>query len=134
KSRTRAGSLENPWGEATSMTSWPSQSPSASRKVFSPLSADMPAPLRTTIRFFSIGFLFLDAWIDPWFSKVTFSKFPILCTMFDHVLLDYLEGYLTEERKNRFLEVLGQRTKFVTVALEDVYQMHNTSAITRSCD
>jgi len=54
--------------------------------------------------------------------------------MFDHVLLDYLEGYLTEERKNRFLEVLGQRTKFVTVALEDVYQMHNTSAITRSCD
>ena len=54
--------------------------------------------------------------------------------MFDHELLDYLEGYLTQERKKRFLEVLGQRTKYITVALEDVYQMHNTSAIIRSCD
>lgn len=54
--------------------------------------------------------------------------------MFDHALLEYLEGYLTPERKNRFLEVLAQRTTFLTVALEDVYQMHNTSAITRTCD
>jgi tRNA (guanosine-2'-O-)-methyltransferase len=41
---------------------------------------------------------------------------------------------LTEERKERFLEVLKNRTKFLTVAIEDVYQMHNTSAIIRSCD
>jgi len=54
--------------------------------------------------------------------------------MFDHRLLEYLEGYLTEDRKGRFMEVLAQRTKYVTVALEDVYQMHNTSAIIRSCD
>ncbi|MCR9262759.1 MAG: RNA methyltransferase [Flavobacteriaceae bacterium] len=49
-------------------------------------------------------------------------------------LLTYLEGYLTDERKQRFLEVLQNRTKFLTVAIEDVYQMHNTSAIMRSCD
>lgn len=54
--------------------------------------------------------------------------------MFDPDLLTYLETYLTEERKRRFLEVLQQRTRHITVAVEDVYQMHNTSAIIRSCD
>ena len=34
----------------------------------------------------------------------------------------------------RFLEVLHLRTKHITVAIEDVFQMHNTSAIIRSCD
>ncbi|WP_190809060.1 RNA methyltransferase [Flagellimonas sp. S3867] len=54
--------------------------------------------------------------------------------MFDHDLLTYLEGYLTKERKQRFLEVLQNRTKFLTVAIEDVFQLHNTSAVIRSCD
>lgn len=54
--------------------------------------------------------------------------------MVDLDLLAYLEGYLTEERKQRFLEVLQHRTKHITIAIEDVYQMHNTSAIIRSCD
>ncbi|WP_422861448.1 TrmH family RNA methyltransferase [Flagellimonas sp. W118] len=54
--------------------------------------------------------------------------------MFDHELFTYLEGFLTEERKQRFLEVLQNRTKFLTVAIEDVFQLHNTSAVIRSCD
>ena len=54
--------------------------------------------------------------------------------MFDDDLLTYLETYLTEERKQRFLDVLQQRTRHITVAIEDVYQLHNTSAIIRSCD
>ena len=54
--------------------------------------------------------------------------------MIDHDLLTYLETYLTEERKQRFLDVLQKRTKHMTVAVEDVYQLHNTSAILRSCD
>nr|WP_297788270.1 RNA methyltransferase [uncultured Allomuricauda sp.] len=54
--------------------------------------------------------------------------------MFNDDLLTYLEGYLTEERKKRFLDVLKQRTRHITVAIEDVYQLHNTSAIIRSCD
>ncbi|MEL4307530.1 TrmH family RNA methyltransferase [Joostella sp. CR20] len=49
-------------------------------------------------------------------------------------LLAYLEEFITEERKQRFLEILQQRTNHFTVALEDVYQMHNTSAVIRSCD
>ena len=54
--------------------------------------------------------------------------------MFSYDLLTYLEGYLTEGRKQRFLEVLQKRTKHITAAVEDVYQLHNTSAIIRSCD
>lgn len=49
-------------------------------------------------------------------------------------LLEFLESYLTENRKNRFKEVLSKRTKHFTVAVEDVYQLHNTSAVIRSCD
>lgn len=48
--------------------------------------------------------------------------------------LTYLEGFLTENRKAKFLEILKARTNHFTVAIEDVYQMHNTSAVMRSCD
>lgn len=54
--------------------------------------------------------------------------------MVDLKLLDYLESYLTENRRQRFDKVLSQRTKHFTVATEDVYQLHNTSAVIRSCD
>ncbi|MEM9076516.1 MAG: RNA methyltransferase [Bacteroidota bacterium] len=54
--------------------------------------------------------------------------------MFEDDLLDYLEGFLTEGRKQRFMDVLSRRTRFLTVAIEDVYQLHNTSAVIRSCD
>jgi tRNA (guanosine-2'-O-)-methyltransferase len=54
--------------------------------------------------------------------------------MRDLKLLEYLESYLTEQRKERFNKVLAQRTKHFTVATEDVYQLHNTSAVIRSCD
>ncbi|TYA92206.1 TrmH family RNA methyltransferase [Seonamhaeicola marinus] len=54
--------------------------------------------------------------------------------MIDVNLLQHLESYLTENRRKRFNEVLPQRTKHFTVATEDVYQLHNTSAVIRSCD
>ncbi|WP_430468564.1 TrmH family RNA methyltransferase [Winogradskyella ouciana] len=54
--------------------------------------------------------------------------------MSDLKLLNHLESYLTEHRKQRFQKVLAQRTKHFTVATEDVYQLHNTSAVIRSCD
>lgn len=54
--------------------------------------------------------------------------------MIDLELLHYLETYLTENRRARFEMVLTQRTKHFTVATEDVYQLHNTSAVIRSCD
>ncbi|MGB5554359.1 MAG: RNA methyltransferase [Flavobacteriaceae bacterium] len=54
--------------------------------------------------------------------------------MVDRKLLTYLEGFITPERKERFSKVLEERTKFITVAIEDVFQMHNTSAVIRTCD
>jgi tRNA (guanosine-2'-O-)-methyltransferase len=54
--------------------------------------------------------------------------------MIDIKLLEYLESYLTDHRKERFDKVLSQRTKHFTVVTEDVYQLHNTSAVIRSCD
>ena len=54
--------------------------------------------------------------------------------MVDSALLEYLEGFLSENRKQRFLDVLSKRTKHFTVAVEDVFQMHNTSAVMRSCE
>lgn len=52
----------------------------------------------------------------------------------DLALLHYLRGYLTERRKELFQEVLSERTRHFTVVTEDVYQLHNTSAVIRSCD
>ena len=49
-------------------------------------------------------------------------------------LLEYLEGFITDNRKNGFLNVLKNRTKHITIAMEDVYQLHNTSAVMRSCE
>lgn len=54
--------------------------------------------------------------------------------MIDLKLLDHLENYLTEERNDRFKTIITERTKHFTVATEDVYQLHNTSAVIRSCD
>lgn len=54
--------------------------------------------------------------------------------MIDIALLSYLETYITPERLKRFNEVLMERTNYVTVAIEDVFQMHNASAVIRSCD
>lgn len=52
----------------------------------------------------------------------------------DHKLLEHLETFLTPQRKALFEKVLSQRTNHFTVVTEDVYQLHNTSAVVRSCD
>ncbi len=64
-------------------------------------------------------------------KKFIFFLFDV---MIDPQLLTYLEGFITDERKEGFLRILRQRTKFITVAIEDVFQLHNTSAVVRSCE
>ena len=49
-------------------------------------------------------------------------------------LLRHLESFLTPRRRTLFDRVLSERTRWLTVVTEDVYQMHNTSAVMRSCD
>jgi len=48
--------------------------------------------------------------------------------------LNYLESYLTERRRELFKKVLSNRTRHFTVVTEDVKQLHNTSAVMRTCD
>ncbi len=49
-------------------------------------------------------------------------------------LIQYLEGFLTPERKDLFDRILSQRTEYITVVLEDLYQMHNASAVIRTAE
>lgn len=46
----------------------------------------------------------------------------------------YLEGFLTNARREKIHANLLLRTRHLTVALEDIYQSHNASAVLRSCD
>jgi tRNA (guanosine-2'-O-)-methyltransferase len=50
------------------------------------------------------------------------------------VLIDYLKQFITERRWELFNQVIGQRTRHITVVLEDIYQPQNASAVLRTCD
>ena len=52
----------------------------------------------------------------------------------DPELLAYLQRFVTEKRLERMNAVLDQRTRYLTVVLEDIFQPHNASAVLRSCD
>lgn len=52
----------------------------------------------------------------------------------DSDYLNYLEGFMTEGRAERFRDVLSRRTRHFTVAVEDIFQLHNTSAVMRTCE
>ena len=52
----------------------------------------------------------------------------------DFKLINYLEQFVTEKRRQIFRDVLNERTRHFTVAIEDIYQAHNASAVVRSCD
>ncbi|MBA3986678.1 MAG: RNA methyltransferase [Flavobacteriales bacterium] len=54
--------------------------------------------------------------------------------MIDYQLLEYLESFLTDRRNALLKEVASKRTRHFTVVTEDVFQLHNTSAVMRTCD
>jgi tRNA (guanosine-2'-O-)-methyltransferase len=49
-------------------------------------------------------------------------------------LCEYLAEFVSPKRLQRLEHVLAHRTRWITVALEEVYQTHNASAILRTCD
>ncbi len=49
-------------------------------------------------------------------------------------LLAYLYEFLTKDRQEKIRKNLFNRTRYITVILEDMYQSHNAAAIMRSCD
>ncbi len=54
--------------------------------------------------------------------------------MTDKGLIEYLSSVITEKRFAQIQEVLQNRTRYLTVMLEDIYQSQNASAVLRTCD
>ena len=52
----------------------------------------------------------------------------------EYQLLDFLSEHMTEGRINTFKNIIKDRTRQVTIVLEELFQPHNASAIIRSCD
>lgn len=49
-------------------------------------------------------------------------------------LIQYLSGFATENRLNLINSVLNNRTRYITVVLEDIFQSQNASAVLRTCE
>ena len=49
-------------------------------------------------------------------------------------LLLFLLDFVSEERKAHFDSIIPQRTRHLTVVLEDIYQSQNASAVLRTCE
>jgi tRNA (guanosine-2'-O-)-methyltransferase len=49
-------------------------------------------------------------------------------------LIKHLSTCVTEKRFSLFHKVLDERTRYLTVLLEDIYQSQNASAVLRTCD
>ncbi len=52
----------------------------------------------------------------------------------DQELTEFLGGFVTENKREKIERVLAERTRHLTVLLEDIYQPHNAAACLRSCD
>jgi tRNA (guanosine-2'-O-)-methyltransferase len=49
-------------------------------------------------------------------------------------LVKYLSDFVTPERFSNFSKIAMERTRYITVLLENIYQPHNASAVLRTCD
>jgi tRNA (guanosine-2'-O-)-methyltransferase len=49
-------------------------------------------------------------------------------------LIEYLEKFVTDKRKELFFDIIRHRTRYITVAMEDIFQSQNASAVLRTCD
>ncbi|MEM6254441.1 MAG: RNA methyltransferase [Cyanobacteria bacterium P01_D01_bin.156] len=49
-------------------------------------------------------------------------------------LINYLADFLTSERKTKIERVIAHRTRYITVALEDIHTSQNAGAVLRNCD
>ena len=46
----------------------------------------------------------------------------------------YLIGFISENKIDKFNRIIRDRTRHLTIVMEDIFQPHNTSAVLRSCD
>lgn len=59
--------------------------------------------------------------------------FPFFVVM-KKELLQYLSAVVNPERLSLFNRIIENRTNYITVVLEDIFQPQNASAVLRSCD
>ncbi len=50
------------------------------------------------------------------------------------LLSDHLGQYISDHKKDFIEKVLADRTRYITVVMEDIYQSHNASAVVRTCE
>lgn len=48
--------------------------------------------------------------------------------------IEFFRQFITESRFELFEKNIRERTRYLTVVLEDIYQPHNASAVLRTCD
>jgi tRNA (guanosine-2'-O-)-methyltransferase len=52
----------------------------------------------------------------------------------ERLLVQHFSQYVSDHKKEFISKVLSQRTRHVTVVLEDIHQSQNTSAVVRTCE
>ena len=52
----------------------------------------------------------------------------------EHQLIQHFAKYITDHKKEFIQKVVDQRTRHITVVLEDIYQSQNASAVVRTCE
>lgn len=53
---------------------------------------------------------------------------------YQEALLAYLADYVTDHKKELFEDILSQRTRHLTIVLEDLFKAHNGSAVMRTAE
>jgi len=67
------------------------------------------------------------------------QKVKALCTFLFYTLMnkelvEFLGGFITEHKMGLFREKIGQRTRHLSVVVENLFQEHNISAVLRTAD
>jgi tRNA (guanosine-2'-O-)-methyltransferase len=57
-----------------------------------------------------------------------------MCVEEKREFLNFLLGFITERRRELFYKVIENRTRHITIVLEDIYQPHNASATLRTSE
>ncbi len=50
------------------------------------------------------------------------------------MVIDHFSQYITDHKKQFIEKVLNERTRHITLVLEDIYQSQNASAVVRTCE
>jgi len=59
---------------------------------------------------------------------------PLFFVIMQKELIKFLETFISDRRRKLFDRVLNNRTDYITVVLEDIFQSQNASAVLRTCD